>query len=240
MIQRENATPLYLQLKNEIKHNIRNGILKAGEQLPSEAQMKEQYGVSRVTIRNAMAELEAEHYIVKIQGKGSFVAQSEIPRLPIGITSFSEDAKMQGIRLRSRVVECGLHPVSTDVDTEFFNLQKGDSIMMVKRVRYADKVPICIEENHFPCSLRSLEGENLSGSLYEVLETKYHIHPAIKGRRSIRIIFATEEISELLELPLGTPVIESDVCVFDADGAPLHTVRDIVRGDNDRFLKWYV
>ncbi|MBO1700096.1 UTRA domain-containing protein, partial [[Clostridium] symbiosum] len=64
--------------------------------------------------------------------------------------------------------------------------------------------------------------------------------PSNKGRRSVRIIFADEEIAKYLDLSLGTPVIECEVCVFDMNGDPIHTVKDIVRGDNDRFLKWYV
>ena len=82
--------------------------------------------------------------------------------------------------------------------------------------------------------------EDLTGSLYAILQEKYHMIPSIKGRRSVKIIFATEEIAQLLKLSVGTPVIESEVCVFDINGGPIHTVKDIVRGDNDNILKWYV
>ena len=94
-IQKINSTPLYLQLKNKVKKDIRTGLLKPGDKLPSEMQMQKEYNMSRVTVRNAMAELEVEGYIIKVQGKGSFVAQSDMLRLPIGVTSFTEDARMQ-------------------------------------------------------------------------------------------------------------------------------------------------
>ena len=139
-----NSIPLYLQVKNKIKQEIRSGILKAGDKLDSEAEMQKEYGMSRVTVRNAMAELEG------------------------------------------------------------------------------------------------VMNEDLTGSLYEILQEKYHMTPSIKGRRSVKIIFATEEIAKLLKLSVGTPVIESEVCVFDINGGPVHTVKDIVRGDNDNILKWYV
>ena len=64
--------------------------------------------------------------------------------------------------------------------------------------------------------------------------------PSNKGRRSVRITFADKEAAEYLDLSLGTPVIESEMCVFDMNGDAIHTVKDIVRGDNDRFLTWYV
>ena len=70
--------------------------------------------------------------------------------------------------------------------------------------------------------------------------SKYNMLPVNKGRRSVRIIFADKDTAELLDLSQGTPVIESEMCVFDVSGEPIHIVKDIVRGDNDRFLKWYV
>lgn len=239
-IQKVNSTPLYLQLKNKIKKDIRTGVLKPGDKLPSESQMQKEYDMSRVTVRNAMTELEVEGYIIKVQGKGSFVAQSDMLRLPIGVTSFTEDAKMQGVDFKSFVLKAGLTDTVFEMDKEFFGLGEGEQVMCVKRLRYANGVPVVIEENHLSARLRSLEQEDLTGSLYDILINKYHMIPSNKGRRSVRIIFASEEIAEGLQLSLGTPVIESELCVYDMNGEPVHTVRDIVRGDNDRFLKWYV
>ena len=70
-IEKTNATPLYLQLKNKIKKEIRTGMLKPGDKLPSETQLQKEYNMSRVTVRNAMEELTVEGYIIKVQGKGS-------------------------------------------------------------------------------------------------------------------------------------------------------------------------
>lgn len=239
-IEKTNSTPLYLQLKNKIKKEIRTGILKPGDKIPSETQMQKEYGMSRVTVRNAMAELEVEGYIIKVQGKGSFVAQSDMLRLPIGVTSFTEDARMQGVDFQSKVLEIGLKTATSEMDREFFGLKEGEPILCLKRLRSANGVPVVIEENHLSANMQSLEQEDLTGSLYDILMNKYHMIPSNKGRRSVKIIFATEEIAEYLQLSMGTPVIESEMCVFDMNGDPVHTVKDIVRGDNDRFLKWYV
>lgn len=239
-ITKTNATPLYLQLKNKIKKEIRSGILRPGDKLPSETQMQKEYKMSRVTVRNAMTELEAEGYIIKVQGKGSYVAQSDMLRLPIGVTSFTEDAKVQGVNFTSEVLEAGLKMAESKIDKEFFKLREDEEIMSVKRVRYADGIPIVVEENHLSCELKDLAEEDLTQSLYDILINKYHMIPSNKGRRSIKISYATEEIAEYLQLSIGTPVIESEMCVFDMNGEPVHTVKDIVRGDNDRFFKWYV
>lgn len=239
-IRKANPTPLYLQLKNKIKKEIRAGILKPGDKIPSETQMQAEYNMSRVTIRNALAELEVEGYIIKVQGKGSFVAHSDMLRLPTGVTSLSEDARMQGIRLTSKVVKVGLEPVKSEIDKEFFGLDDEGQVMVVKRVRYADGTPISIEENHLSPKLKDLETEDLTGSLYDILMNKYRMLPTNKGRRSVKISFATEETADYLQLSLGTPVIETEMYVFDMNGDPIHTVKDFVRGDIDRFFKWYV
>jgi GntR family transcriptional regulator len=239
-LKNTNSIPLYLQLKNKIKKEIRTGMLKPGDKIPSESQMQAEYHMSRVTIRNALAELEVEGYIIKVQGKGSFVANSDMLRLPIGVTSLTEDAKMQGVKLVSKVLTAGLLPVKSEIDKEFFGLDDNGMVMVVKRIRYADGVPISIEENHLPSRLWDLEKEDLTGSLYDILVNKYRMLPTNKGRRSIKISFATEEIAEHLNLSLGTPVIESEMYVFDINGEPIHTVKDFVRGDTERFFKYYV
>lgn len=239
-IKKTNSTPLYLQLKNKIKREIRTGVLKAGDKLPSEAQLQKMYDVSRVTVRNAMEELTVEGYIIKVQGKGSFVAQSDMLRLPIGVTSFTEDAKMQGVELTSKVIKAEIEDITTDFDRAFFGEKAEGKIFVVKRVRIADGVPVAVEENHFYASLASLKEENLEGSLYEILMNKYHLVPVNKSRRSIKIVFADENVAEYLDLSLGTPVIADELCVYDVNGEPIHTVRDWVRGDNDRYIKWYV
>lgn len=239
-IEKSNATPLYLQLKNKIKKEIRTGMLKPGDKIPSESQLQKEYNMSRVTVRNAMEELTSEGYIIKVQGKGSFVAQSDMLRLPVGVTSFTEDAKMQGVNLVSEVVKLGIEEIKSELDKEFFGERTGGKVLAFKRVRSADGIPVIIEENHLAAGTISLSEEELKGSFYDILVNKYHMIPANKGRRSIKIIFADEEIAHYLNLSLGTPVIESEMCVYDMNGDPIHTVKDIVRGDNDRFMKWYV
>ncbi|MCI8559591.1 MAG: GntR family transcriptional regulator [Dorea sp.] len=235
-----NPTPLYLQLKNKIRRDIRMGTLKPGDKLPSEAQLQKTYNMSRVTVRNAMEELSIEGYIIKVQGKGSFVAQSDMLRLPAGITSFTDDAKMQGITLESKVIKFGVEDITSDLDREFFTGRTDDKILVLKRVRIANGTPVTVEENHLFADMITLKDENLEGSLYEILMTKYHLMPSNKGRRSVKIVSADEEVAKLLNLSAGTPVITSEMCVFDASGEPIHTVTDWVRGDNDKYIKWYI
>jgi non-canonical purine NTP pyrophosphatase (RdgB/HAM1 family) len=217
-----NSIPLYLQVKNKIKQEIRSGILKAGDKLDSEAEMQKEYGMSRVTVRNAMAELEREGYIIKVQGKGSFVAQSDMLRLPVGVTSFTGDAKMQGADLKSKILKVGLEPVKTEMDKEFFGINDGENILIVKRLRCVNNVPLLIEENHLSAELEGLMNEDLTGSLYAILQEKYHMIPSIKGRRSVKIIFATGNEHKMIEIrailsDLGVEILSQKEAGIKAD-----------------------
>ena len=161
-------------------------------------------------------------------------------RLPIGITSFTEDAKMQGVNLTSKVVKFGIEDIKTDLDREFFGERAQGKILVLKRIRIADGVPVTVEENHLFSDMVKLKDDNLEGSFYDILMNKYHMIPSNKGRRSVKIVLADKEVAEYLHIPVETPVITSEMCVFDMNGDPIHTVRDWVRGDNDRFIKWYI
>lgn len=211
-----------------------------GDKLPSESELQREYGMSRVTVRNAMAELEVGGFIVKAQGKGSFVAQPDMLQLPSGVMSFTGNAKIQGIRLTTKVLEAKIKKVQSELDKAFFGLDGNGEIMVVKRVRIAEGIPISLEENHFSVKLKNLGKDDLTGSHYELLMGKYRLIPSNKGRRSIFISYATEEIARYLEIGMGTPVIDSELCVFDINGDPIHTVHEIVRGDNNKYMRWYV
>ncbi len=108
--------------------------------------------------------MAVDGYIIKVQGKGSFVAQSDMLRLPIGITSFTEDAKMQGVNLTSKVVKFGIEDIKTDLDREFFGERAQGKILVLKRIRIADGVPVTVEENHLFSDMVKLKDDNLEGS----------------------------------------------------------------------------
>ena len=232
------AIPLYVQLKNKIKKDIRVCIYKPGDQIPSETTMQEKYQVSRITIRNAIKELQSEGYIQKVHGKGSYVSESDLNRLPAGVTSLSDDAKMQGKIAQAIVFDTYYEKISGALDKQFFDPMQ-EEIIVIQRLRKIDEIPLMIEEVHFPKKYKDILYADLNRSLYDILLEMYHVVPSNKGRRSARIIYASIEQAKILNIAPDTPVIESEMGVFDERGEPIHTLREIVRGDNDKFFKWY-
>ena len=92
------ATPLYLQLKNKLQEDIENGRLAPGSKIPTEFELGEQYGVSRVTVRKALKELSDQGYLERKSGKGTFVAEKKLQRsLSSGVFAFSEMCRSMGL-----------------------------------------------------------------------------------------------------------------------------------------------
>lgn len=100
--------PLYIQLKNTIKEAIVSGNLKSGDKIPSEVMLQKTYNVSRVTVRKAVEELVQENYLIKLQGKGTYVSQVLEFEERKSISSFTELCKMQGKATIAKVLRAEL------------------------------------------------------------------------------------------------------------------------------------
>ena len=97
MLDANNTIPLYLQMKELIKSAILSREYKNGEQLPTEPELGEKYGVSRITVRKAVEELCREGFLVKKQGKGTFVKQRKIQRKMEHLLSFTQACESNGM-----------------------------------------------------------------------------------------------------------------------------------------------
>lgn len=102
----ENPIPLYLQLKRLLVKQIKEGRLNPGEKLPSERELCEQYSVSRITVRQALNDLDKEGLIYRTHGKGTFVAQSKVEQELFKITPFQNSLLSKGLKPQTRFLEC--------------------------------------------------------------------------------------------------------------------------------------
>ena len=141
--------PLYQQIYDEIKDAIEKGVYAPKERIPSELELAEQYEVSRITVRRAVEELCSDGYLVKQQGRGTFVATPHINRQFHASTlqTFTALCADNGMKAGAHVVDRQIVPARQN-EMEFFGLQKDALLLHVKRVRTADGEPI-FEENVF-------------------------------------------------------------------------------------------
>lgn len=233
------SQPLYLQLKEHLKRQIDTGELKPGDRILSEAGLVKKYNLSRVTVRRAIEELVKAGYLIKIQGKGTFVSQVAEFEAVKNIRSFTKICQMQGHDTIADVRRAELTE-GTEELCSFLNLSPGSQVMLIERVRKVDGVPVVLEKNYFHPFCEFLKMEDLTGSLYEILIEKYYIFPSKKGLNKVEIANVNKEEAKLLKITEGMAVIKNHVHVYDENDNPVHVVEELVRVDQPEIFKYYL
>lgn len=235
MLSQENKIPLYLQLKESIRSEIVNKKLKSGEKIPTEVELSEKYDISRVTVRKAITELVEEGYLIKKQGKGTFVSKPKIERKIVHFISFSAACEANGLKASSKVIKREILQPEPDV-MQLLQLDPDDLVIYIQRVRLAGENPLMLENNYFPYNkYKFLLNENLEGSLYQTLKEKHHIHPSNPGETTLEIVRALEEEAQLLEVPSGEPLFLMKTVIFDQNHEPIHIGKQLIVGEGYKF-----
>src|SRR5437588_11800459 len=123
-IYRNSPLPRYFQLKEIMRERIRSGEWKPGELIPSERELSEKYGISRMTARQAITELVNEGLFYREQGKGTFVSRHKITQQLIRLTGFTEDIKARGQRPSTKVLIARMQPAD-EASSERLRIKQG-------------------------------------------------------------------------------------------------------------------
>jgi GntR family transcriptional regulator len=218
-------SPKYREITAVLRGELRSQ--PVGTQLPSERELAERFGVSRMTLRQALDELEAEGRITRVRGSGSFVARPTVAMGPT-LTSFTEDMRARGLQPSARLLgfEC-LHP-STDSGKLLADLP--EEVIQIERLRLADDEPMCIEVAQFPVHLqRMLESGDLESSVHAILrEGGIELTSLV---RRVRAVGAGPRESRLLGLPQGAPTLEVFDIFQDSSGRTVQWARSRYRAD---------
>ena len=222
------SSPLYHQLKQRIADDIEKGNYPVGSRIPPEHELENIYQVSRVTVRRALAELTADGFLERKQGKGTFVSEPSVNRDMKSIHSFHDSCRKSGKRAGTRVIRIAEKPADA-ADCAELGLSAGERVIETVRVWKADDIPVAVEINHFPMTYAYLENENLNGSLYQVLR-QYGIEPDL-ATHEISLVFADNTNASLLDIQTGNPLICLREVVYDQKGRPLHNSVQLICGD---------
>ncbi len=234
-INRDSAEPLYLQIRQAILHAIQDGTLAPHQRVPSERELSEMLGVSRMTARQALQTLINDGYLYTVPGKGTFVAcgpkiEQNLQRL----SGFTEEVRQQGFQPGSRVLAVERVPAGVE-EAGALQVQPGTMLLRLTRQRLVDNVPVALESAHLVYArFPDLENIDFSRhSLYEVLQDRYGIR-LVHARQCIEAQQADEEVAALLGLATGMPVLAMQRTTYDVDGQPVEFVRSFYRADRFR------
>lgn len=231
-IDRTSNTPLYYQLYESLRTRILNGEWQPNDLLPAEPELTQYYGVSRTTLRQATDLLAQEKLIRRQRGKGTYVTSSLIRTDARRLIGFSEDMRRRGLNPSSKVLDSSVVLASTAI-ADKLQIEPGEELIYLKRLRLADKEPMCVEEAclvHRYCpGLIEIHDFSVS-SLQEVLERDYSIRLA-KAWQTVTAQTATHELSDLLELPARAPILHIERITYSQLDKPVVFVCIHYRGD---------
>jgi GntR family transcriptional regulator len=243
-LDRNGNIPLVYQLGEALRDKIIRAEYRVHEQLPTEEQLQKFYGVSRTTVRLALAKLVNEGYIRRQQGKGTYVnprglvtkgKPKPLSRDMFGMKSTTKIIQSAGMKVRTEVLRFAREMPSREI-AERLGISEKDSVLHFERLRYADDKPLVLEKSWIPAAqCPDLKREDIKGSLYLALFKKYHHHVAA-AHQSLRAILASELDARVLNLQIGQPVMLVDGVTYLEDGRAIEVEESHFRAEAIEFI----
>jgi GntR family phosphonate transport system transcriptional regulator len=204
--------PIYVQIADEIRNSINQGIYDKGEKLPSEAQFSEQFAVNRHTIRQAIALLKVEGLLRVDRGRGMFVAEKTI-RYPIGKrVRYNQALKAQGRQGSYNLIRTIELPANASVAKKL-EINQGEPVALIERLGFADSEPIIVASSYFPLKLFPdlLTPENIEflqeiKSISKLMQKLYNCDH-IRRSTSVSARLIQPQDARLMEIALNQPIL---------------------------------
>ena len=212
----ESSEPLYIRISKGIKDYISLNKLKPGIKIPSEEEFCNIFGVSRITIRQAIKLLRQEGVLISIRPKGTFVADPLFERNYLKLISLTDEFKLIGLNLEAKLIEKKIVTFPQEIQ-KIPEIDKSEKFINIKRIRIIKNKPICLTNIFFPYSIfEDLENEDLAEqSIWAVIISKYYIKPE-KAFREIYAKKANNFESDILKVKVGDSVLVRDTVYYTA------------------------
>lgn len=220
-LNREDYKPLYVQLADSIKAYIKENSLKPGDPVPSQNDLIGHYGVSQITIRQAMARLTTEGVVTRIQGKGTFVAETKIKESIEGIQSLEDRLAEQGLTVTNVYVESQVVYPAKRIMQEL-GFAEGDQTLKIRRLKLVDGNLLGLESRHLPLQVANRFSQ-------DELETVPFVNLLARARdtRVERISYYTraatiyELEAEIMKVPADTSVLVQHGVFYNKSDRPV-------------------
>ena len=227
----ERRTPHYLRIYRDLKTQISEGVLAPNERLPTQRDLAVRFGVTVMTVRQALQLLEQEELVVMRHGLGTFVAPQRIRYALGNLRSFAQEMTDQGLEpetrvLRSELVEPHPHLI------ELLRLEPGDPVLSIERLRFVGRDPVAYQHSQLqPWLAEPLSHVDLSEvSVYTYVQSELGIELAHAQERIHAVSLGAHEAT-LLEQKPGAAALLSERVTFSAAGAPIMFDRAFLPGD---------
>lgn len=232
-LSRENATSLYEQIATRLLEEMEAGLYEPTGRLPSESEIGERFGVSRVTVRLALDKLVSEGAVVRKQGKGSYVAGRQVRHGLDTLRSFHESLKLQGLKATMRLLEKKVAALPDDVRQRFAPAAKG---LFVQRLHLVDGEPVALGDSYLPHKLHTFSWNEVERQpAYSLLADRMGEAPA---RADIAILAqrADQRLADTLKISEGDALLVMRRTSYFTSGACADHTHFYVRPERYEFV----
>ncbi len=227
--------PLYYQIQQFINTLIENGKLEPGERIPTEDELMELWGVSRITIRQAIQNLSNAGKLIKFRNKGTFVTEHrDIIFNLANLRSFSQEMKSRGFSIKDKVLENIITKPTSEI-ADKLKINKNEKIFKLKRLRIVEGIPSAIETTHIPLKLfPGIDSYDFSqNSLFFIFENVYKVKLS-HSEHIVTAVNAERVDALLLKIKPGSALIKTEGVTYLKDGTPVEYILGLYCGDRYR------
>ncbi len=229
------AKPLYAQLRDELRSRILDGVLHPGTRIPSENELTGHHGVSRITVRQALNDLQNEGLIFRAHGKGTFVSEPTVAQDVTRLRGLSEAVSAEGHEVHNRTLSL------TELSVPKYEAQKlavseRTRVVRIETLRYLDRKPLSIDTIWVPLNVgRRLAKANLgTRDMLDIYENDFGLKLG-RADETIEATSANRDQSRRLKINFGAPILHVERVIHLADGQPMHLDFISYRGDAFRY-----
>jgi GntR family transcriptional regulator len=235
LLDTKTRLPFYAQIADQLRAKVQSGEWLPRQQIPPEADLCEQFQVSRITVRRAIAELVQEGYLVRYAGRGTFVAEPRLEHHISHLTSFTQDMKARGMRPGTKILKFEVVEPPPNLQGAFI-LREAKKVILLCRLRLANGEPLALENSYLFYDLCApvLDEDLQNDSLYSLLVRKCGLIPS-RAIQQWTAIACPKEEARLLGITKGQPVLHIYRTTFSQGDLPFEWVESYYRGDKYSF-----
>lgn len=223
--------PLYNQLKELLRAKILDGTYAAESRMPSESELGDKFQVSRITVRQALGDLQKEGLIFKIHGKGTFVAKPKAFQNVSRLQGLSESLSQLGYEVINQLRSVKIIAAENRI-AERLHIIEGEPVVEIQRIRLINREPVSLEISYLPKNIGDalLKADLITRDIFLILENDLQINLG-HADLAIDAVLATNELATALSVEQGSPIMRIERLTHSADGTPIDFEFLYYRGD---------
>jgi GntR family transcriptional regulator len=241
LLNPHDSIPLYKQLSDLLRREIAEGKIGADQALPSERTLCQLYRISRITVRQALAELLTEGLLYKRQGKGTFIAKKKVNQGLVRFVNFAKTVLELNMKPSTRILENHISPADVEL-AKVLDVPMTSELLKLSLLGYGDQEPLVLYESYFPLALgkrmakeaTKLEKKGVPFSTYDLYERAGPLVPKYVNQ-TFEAITADERLARLMQVKKGVAIFMITSIFHTSDKRPLEFRKAMYRGDRYKF-----